>query len=86
MDSVDPDVLPSAFRIRLTDGDRSAEFAAEFQDAEGVYEASDLMELYRYWVPACIEFEDKGISPAEGDTESVVYEVQQVCAGFGYDL
>ncbi|MEU6247880.1 permease-like cell division protein FtsX [Glycomyces sp. NPDC047010] len=86
VDTVEADELPSAFRIKLTDPDRSAEFIAEFQDAEGVYEITDLMELYRYWVPACIEFEDKGIGPAEGDTESVLYEVVQACSSFGYDL
>jgi cell division transport system permease protein len=86
VDSVNPEDLPSAFRVRLTDSDRSEEFIQEFEDVEGVYEISDLMEVYRYWVPACIEFEDKGISPAEDDTASVLYEAKQACSSFGYDL
>ncbi|WP_344480393.1 permease-like cell division protein FtsX [Glycomyces endophyticus] len=86
VDSVEADDLPSAFRVRLTDGDRAEEFVQEFENAEGVYQISDLMELYRYWVPACIEFEDEGIKPAEDDTESVLYEIQQACSSFGYDL
>jgi cell division protein FtsX len=86
VDSVEADQLPAAFRITLTDADRSVEIVEEFQDAEGVYEISDLMELYRYWVPACTEFEDEGIGPAEGDTESLLYEAQQACSSFGYDL
>jgi hypothetical protein len=86
VDSADADSMPSAFRIKLTDGDRSEEFVQEFEDLEGVYEISDLMAVYRYWEPACIEFEDKGISPAEDDTESILYEIEQACRNFGYDL
>lgn len=86
LDSVDADVLPSAFRIKLTDSDRSEEFIQEFEEVEGVYEISDLMAVYRYWEPACVEFEDKGISPAEDDTESVLYEIEQACISFGYDF
>lgn len=86
VNSVDADGLPSAFRIKLTDSDRSEEFVQEFEDVEGVYEISDLMAVYRYWEPACIEFEDKGISPAEDDTESILYEIEQACSSFGYDF
>jgi cell division protein FtsX len=86
VDSTDADSLPSSFRIKLTDGDRSAEFAQEFEDMEGVFEITDLMEFFRFYEPACIEFEDKGISPAEGDTDSVLYEIEQACSGYVYDL
>jgi cell division protein FtsX len=86
VDSVDADGLPSAFRVKLTDGHRSEEFIQEFEDVDGIYEISDLMAVYRYWEPACIEFEDKGISPAEDDTESVLFEIEQACSSFGYDL
>ncbi|MDA1361131.1 permease-like cell division protein FtsX [Glycomyces luteolus] len=86
VDLTDAADLPSAFRIRLTDSDRSEEFVQEFEEVEGVYEITDLMEAYRYYEPACIEFEDKGISPAEGDTESVLYEIEQACSNFGYDF
>lgn len=86
VDSVDADVLPSAFRIKLTDSDRSEEFIREFEDVEGVYHISDLMAVYRYWEPACIEFEDKGIGPAEDDTESILYAIEQACGSFGYDF
>ncbi|GAA2274730.1 hypothetical protein GCM10009853_030880 [Glycomyces scopariae] len=86
LDSVDADTLPSAFRVKLTDADRSEEFIQEFADVEGIYEVSDLMGAYRYWVPACIEFEEEGIGPAEDDTESVLYEIQQACSSFGFDL
>jgi cell division protein FtsX len=85
VDSVDADGLPSAFRIKLTDSDRSEEFVQEFEDVEGIYEISDLMAVYRYWEPACIEFEDKGISPAEDDTESVLFEIEQACSSFRSD-
>lgn len=86
VNSADADSLPSAFRIKLTDSDRSEEFVQEFEDLEGVYEISDLMTVYRYWEPACIEFEDKGIRPAEDDTESVLYQIEQACSSFGYDF
>lgn len=86
VDTVDADTLPSAFGVKLTDGDRSEEFIQEFEEVEGVYEISDLMAVYRYWEPACVEFEDKGISPAEDDTESVLYEIEQACISFGYDF
>jgi cell division protein FtsX len=86
VDSVDADELPSAFRVELTDSDRTEEYILEFEEMEGVYEISDLMAAYRYWVPACIEFEEQGISPAEDDTESVLYEIAQACSSFGYDL
>jgi cell division protein FtsX len=82
VDSVDADTLPSAFRIKLTDSDRSEEFVQEFEDVEGIYEISDLVAVYRYWEPACIEFEDKGVSPAEDDTESILYEIEQACSSF----
>lgn len=82
VDTVDADTLPSAFRIKLTDGDQSEAFILEFEEAEGVYQISDLMELYRYYEPACIAFEDEGISPAEGDTESVLFEIEQACRSF----
>ncbi len=85
VDTVDADSLPSAFRIRLTDSDRSEEFVQEFEDVDGVYQVSDLMELFRYYEPACIEFEDEGISPAEGDTESILYEIEQACSRFVND-
>jgi cell division protein FtsX len=84
VNSADADSMPSAFRIKLTDSDRSEEFIQEFEDVDGVYEISDLMAVYRYWEPACVEFEDKGISPAEGDTESILYEIEQACRNFGY--
>jgi len=86
VDMADADTLPAAFKIKLTDSGRSEEFVQEFEDAEGVYQISDLMTVYRRYEPACIEFEDKGISPAEGDTESVLYEIQQACRNFGYDV
>ena len=86
VDSADADSMPSAFRITLTDGARSEEFIQEFEDVEGIYEISDLMAVYRYWEPACIEFEDKGIGPAEDDTESILYEIEQACSSFGYDF
>jgi cell division protein FtsX len=80
----DADSLPSAFKIKLTDSDRSEEFIQEFEDVEGIYEISDLVAVFRYWEPACIEFEDKGISPDEDDTESILYEIEQACRNFGY--
>lgn len=84
--SLDADNMPSAFKIKLTDGDQSEEFIREFEDTEGIYHMSDLMEVYRYFDPACIEFEDKGISAAEDDTESILHEIEQMCSSFGYDL
>jgi cell division protein FtsX len=82
VDTVDAESLPSAFRVKLTDGDRSEEFIQEFEEAEGVYQITDLMELYRRYEPACIAFEEKGVSPAEGDTESVLVEIEQACEQF----
>ncbi|MDN3239693.1 permease-like cell division protein FtsX [Glycomyces tritici] len=86
VDGAGADSMPSAFQIKLTDSDRSEEFVQEFEDMEGIYEISDLVAVFRYWEPACIEFEDKGIGPAEGDTESILYEIEQACINFGYDL
>lgn len=86
LDSAEADTLPSSFHIKLTDSDRSEEYIQDFENVEGIYEISDMVALYRYWEPACIEFEDKGISPDEGDTESILYEIQQACRNFGYTL
>lgn len=86
VDSTDADSLPSSFRVKLTDGDRTEEFVQEFEEMEGVFEITDLMEFFRYYEPACIEFKDKGISPAEDDTDSILYEIEQACSGYIYDL
>jgi cell division transport system permease protein len=43
--SVDPEVLPAAFRIKMVDIDRAEEFIAKYSGHEGVYQATNQKEI-----------------------------------------